>query len=207
MRRAVLLLLVAWTAAGATSLPFARTEPREPCAAFDPLRRPFFGDLHVHTALSLDASTQDTRNRPRDAYRFAQGQPMGIQPYDDAGVAQRTVRLDRPLDFVAVTDHAELFGEVRICQTPGLPGYDVVDVPTLPLAAARGLLHDERRLDRRRRADPLRLLRRWRPPLPGGGARSVARGAGRGRSCVRPDERVPLHDASSRTSGASRRAR
>ena len=123
MTRTLVLVLAACTVAGAAPLPFVRTEAREPCAAFDPLRRPFFGDLHVHTALSLDASTQDTRNRPRDAYRFAQGEPMGIQPYDTAGTAQRTVRLGRPLDFVAVTDHAELFGEVRICHTPGLPGY------------------------------------------------------------------------------------
>jgi hypothetical protein len=78
----------------------------------------------VYTALSLDASTRDTRNRPRDAYRFAKGEPMGIQPYDDAGVPQRTIRLGRPLDFAAVTDHAEVFGEVRICQTPGMPGHD-----------------------------------------------------------------------------------
>jgi len=119
-----LLLLVALAAPGAMALPFERTETREPCAAFEALRRPFFGDLHVHTALSLDASTQDTRNRPRDAYRFARGEPMGIQPYDDAGVSQRTIRLGRPLDFIAVTDHAELFGEVRICETPGLPGHD-----------------------------------------------------------------------------------
>jgi hypothetical protein len=121
---ALVVALATCASAGAASLPFARTETREPCAAFDPLRRPFFGDLHVHTALSLDASTQDTRNRPRDAYRFARGEPMGIQPYDAAGRPQRTVRLGRPLDFVAVTDHAELFGEVRICHTPDLPGYD-----------------------------------------------------------------------------------
>jgi len=113
------LLAVAATATG-----FVRTETREPCAVTDPLRRPLFGDLHVHTALSLDASTQDTRNRPRDAYRFAQGEPMGIQPYDDTGHATRTVALGRPLDFAVVTDHAEVFGEVEICKTPGLPGHD-----------------------------------------------------------------------------------
>jgi hypothetical protein len=122
----VLAIAIVATAASlaAAAPPFERTETREPCAAADPLRRPFFGDLHVHTALSLDASTQDTRNRPRDAYAFAQGAPMGLQPYDDAGHASRTVRLGRPLDFAAVTDHAEVLGEVVICQTPGLPGHD-----------------------------------------------------------------------------------
>jgi hypothetical protein len=121
--RLVWLVLLAG-AIPAVAASFERTETRAPCAAVDPLRRPFFGDLHVHTALSLDASTQDTRNRPRDAYRFARGEPMGIQPYDEAGRPERTVRLGRPLDFAAVTDHAELFGEVRICQTPGMPGHD-----------------------------------------------------------------------------------
>ncbi len=96
---------------------------REPCAARDTLRRPFFGDLHVHTALSLDASTMDTRNLPADAYRFARGEPLGIQPYGPDGDPLRTVRLARPLDFAAVTDHAELLGERRICSTPGLPGH------------------------------------------------------------------------------------
>jgi len=104
--------------------PFARTEARADCAHHDPLRRPFFGDLHVHTTLSLDASTQGTRNTPRDAYRFARGEALGLQPYDRSGAPLRRVRLERPLDFAAVTDHAELFGERTICESPGLPGYD-----------------------------------------------------------------------------------
>ncbi len=103
---------------------FARTEAREPCAEHDPLRTPFFGDLHVHTVYSLDASTQGTRNGPLDAYRFARGEAIGIQPYDAAGRPLRQLQLDRPLDFAAVTDHAELFGELTICDTPGLAGYD-----------------------------------------------------------------------------------
>jgi hypothetical protein len=101
----------------------AGADVREPCAERDPLRRPFFGDLHVHTAYSQDASTQGTRNLPRDAYRFAQGAPLGIQPYR-GDVAQRTLRLGRPLDFAAVTDHAEQFGEVAICNDASLAGYD-----------------------------------------------------------------------------------
>ncbi len=90
----------------------------------DPLRLPFFGDTHVHTAFSQDASTQGTRNKPRDAYRFARGEPMGIQPYDEEGTPLRQLQLSRPLDFAIVTDHAEQLGEVAICQTPGMEGYD-----------------------------------------------------------------------------------
>ena len=52
---------------------------REACTNRDPLRRPFFGDSHVHTAYSFDASSQDTRNTPRDAYRFAKGEEVGLQ--------------------------------------------------------------------------------------------------------------------------------
>ena len=43
-----LLSVVLATPAGA-GLPFVRTEERVPCAHYDPLRTPFFGDLHVHT--------------------------------------------------------------------------------------------------------------------------------------------------------------
>jgi len=103
--------------------PIARTEARAPCADRDPLRRPFFGDLHVHTAFSQDASTQGTRNGPREAYRFARGEEIGIQPYRGAEPL-RALRLARPLDFAAVTDHAEQLGEVSICRDPTLPGYD-----------------------------------------------------------------------------------
>jgi hypothetical protein len=103
--------------------PFERTEQREPCNDYDPLRRPFFGDLHVHTALSFDASSQDARNAPADAYAFAQGGAMRIQPYDEAGIGQREISLDRPLDFAAVTDHSEFLGEISRCSSPDSEGY------------------------------------------------------------------------------------
>jgi hypothetical protein len=103
-----------------------RTETREPCASSDPLRQPFFGDTHVHTALSFDAVGQGTRTRPRDAYLFARGEPIGTQPYDEEGRPLRTLRLRRPLDFAVVTDHAELLGETHICTTPGVAGYDSI---------------------------------------------------------------------------------
>lgn len=100
-----------------------RSEERAPCQDYTPLRRPFFGDLHVHTARSQDASTQDTRVTPREAYLFARGEALGIQPFDADGRSLRTVQLDRALDFAAVTDHAEQIGEVHLCRTPGAPGH------------------------------------------------------------------------------------
>jgi hypothetical protein len=102
----------------------AADAPRAPCTARDPLRVPLFGDLHVHTALSFDAAQQGTRNTPREAYRFARGEAVGVQPYATDGKPLRTVRLRRPLDFAAVTDHAELLGETRICADPKFPGHE-----------------------------------------------------------------------------------
>jgi hypothetical protein len=103
--------------------PYQLTEEREPCAAYDPLRRPHFGDFHVHTAWSFDANSQDTRNKPADAYNFAKGARMGIQPYDDDDRPGRYIQIDRPLDFTAVTDHSEFMGEMRMCTLPGSTGY------------------------------------------------------------------------------------
>lgn len=106
------------------ALPFERSEQREPCRNFTPLKMPLFGDTHVHTKYSLDASTQDTRTTPLQAYEFARGKSIGLQPWNEAGEPTRSLKLSRPLDFAVVTDHAELFGEVSICNSPGMEGYE-----------------------------------------------------------------------------------
>lgn len=97
--------------------------PQE-CATYDPLRAPLFGDTHVHTALSYDANVRGTRLGHEDAYRFARGEPIGIQPYDDNGDSLRVIQLDRPLDWVVISDHAEYLGTVAQCTDPSKPGYD-----------------------------------------------------------------------------------
>jgi hypothetical protein len=124
---ALVLVLAAFTLAlpvRAVERPYPVTEEREACSHYDPLRRPFFGDTHIHTTYSFDANGQDTRNTPRDAYRFSKGESVGLQPYDREGKALRSAKLRRPLDFAAVTDHAEMLGEVRLCRNPELPGAD-----------------------------------------------------------------------------------
>lgn len=102
----------------------ALPDEHPPCTQRDPLRRPFFGDIHVHTALSFDAATWGTRARPADAYKFARGESIGLSPFDAQGHSMRTVRLTRPLDFAAVTDHSEFLAETELCTTPGSAVYD-----------------------------------------------------------------------------------
>mgnify|MGYP000897697207 CR=1 FL=1 len=49
----------------------ALPDEHAPCDRRNPLREPYFGDLHVHTRLSFDAIAYDIRSSPYDAYAFA----------------------------------------------------------------------------------------------------------------------------------------
>jgi len=89
----------------------SRAMPR--CPERHPERNAYFGDLHVHTAASTDAWMFGVRVTADDAYRYGFGGPIVLPDAD--GRAAREVRIDRPLDFAAVTDHAEFLGEMRLC--------------------------------------------------------------------------------------------
>jgi hypothetical protein len=106
---AVLVLVAGAPAA----LAFEVTEEREPCEHRDLLRRPLFGDLHVHTSYSFDSYTSSQRNDPWAAYGFAKGDPIQLPDLD--GDATVTMRLRRPLDFASITDHSEFLGEMSVC--------------------------------------------------------------------------------------------
>ena len=66
-------------------------------------RKPFYGDLHVHTTYSFDGYSMGTMATPYDAYRFARGEPI-------KNPAGYDMRLSRPMDFYAVTDHGMFLG-------------------------------------------------------------------------------------------------
>ena len=99
-------------------------EERSPCAHRTALRLPLFGDLHVHTSFSFDAGAYGNVLHPSDAYRFARGEAVGLPPLNAAGETTRTAQIATPLDFLAVTDHGDLLGEVSLCTTPESEAYD-----------------------------------------------------------------------------------
>ncbi|MFK8020218.1 MAG: DUF3604 domain-containing protein [Pseudomonadales bacterium] len=93
---------------------------REPCAENNPLKNAYFGDLHVHTSLSNDGYSFGSRTRPDDAYRYAFAKGSATLPVERGNEQlKREVQIDRPLDFMGVTDHAEFLGEQTLCGRVG----------------------------------------------------------------------------------------
>lgn len=70
---------------------------------FNENRNAYFGDLHIHTSWSFDAFVMNVRTSPDDAYRFGKGESI---PH----AIGKPIQMKRPLDFMAVTDHAEYMG-------------------------------------------------------------------------------------------------
>ncbi len=107
----------------------------EPCSQRVATRQALFGDLHVHTAYSSDAWNYGVRVTPREAYGYAFGERVRLPGAD--GDSEREVRIDRPLDFAAVTDHAEFLGEQSVCLDPAATGYGSAFCATLRAGEGR----------------------------------------------------------------------
>lgn len=81
-------------------------------------RRAFFGQLHIHTLLSYDAWSFGTKVNAAQAYAFARGEAITVPGEQLAWPMQQWLtvagsvqaRRPWPLDFMAITDHAENLG-------------------------------------------------------------------------------------------------
>ena len=104
-------------AAPAPAAPAAQTvEQLEAAVPDNSLKEAYFGETHVHTSFSLDAFIGGARLTPDEAYKFAQGKDVTIQG--------QTHNIRKPLDWTAVSDHAEFIGEMYSAQVPGAKGGD-----------------------------------------------------------------------------------
>ena len=98
------------------------------CANRDPKGMALFGDVHVHTKFSFDAAANSFGATPVDANKFARGEAIKFFPLDENGEPVGTAQMDRPLDFLAVTDHGEFLGEfllyveIHSCSGCGVEG-------------------------------------------------------------------------------------
>ena len=79
----------------------------------NPEKNCYFGDLHLHTALSPDANFFGATLFPEDAYQYAMGEEVTY-------MGQKVKRLV-PLDFLAVTDHSEYLGVIASVKDPNGP--------------------------------------------------------------------------------------
>lgn len=95
-----------------------------PSPVSPPQRHVLFGELHLHTALSLDAWSYGTKLLPDDAYRFGRGQTIKVPAVqvakEEGGSPSGDVEARRawPLDFMAVTDHSENLGTMLPLDDP-----------------------------------------------------------------------------------------
>ncbi len=91
----------------------------------NPLNNAYFGDLHLHTRNSFDAYIFNVRASPDEAYTYAKGGTIKHATGVDMKMSSG------PLDFMAVTDHAEYLGV--------LPAIDTADDPYSSVPYAREL--------------------------------------------------------------------
>ena len=81
--------------------------------------RVLWGDLHLHSNISMDAFNLGNESlTPGDAYKFARGESI---ERTSGGPA----KLARPLDFLSVTDHAEYLGVMAGLTDPKVSNWDV----------------------------------------------------------------------------------
>jgi len=70
----------------------------------------FFGDTHFHSSLSVDSGLIGNRVGLEQAFRFARGEEIVTS-------TRQRAKLNRPLDFLVVSDHAEYLGIADLLNT------------------------------------------------------------------------------------------
>ncbi len=78
-------------------------------------RNVYFGNVHIHTAWSFDGFANGAMTGPDDAYRWAKGEAI------PGGGNGGPMQIRTPLDFYAVSEHAEYMGVFVKMRDPESP--------------------------------------------------------------------------------------
>lgn len=84
-------------------------------AGYSETKNAYFGNLHIHTSWSFDGYTNGSVTEPDDAYRWAQGESI------PGGGDGTPLKIKVPLDWYAVSDHAEWMGMFKMMADPSTP--------------------------------------------------------------------------------------
>ena len=79
---------------------------------YNALKNVYFGNLHIHTSWSFDGYTNGSITEPSDAYRWAKGESI------PGGGGGGDLQIKVPLDWYAVSDHAEYMGVFKNMENP-----------------------------------------------------------------------------------------
>lgn len=115
MTHKFMALILATLIVGSSAYGQTDWSDRETAVPENPIKDAYFGETHVHTSFSMDSFIGGNRLTPNDAYRFAKGETISVNDV--------LHNIGRPLDFAAVSDHAEFLGEMLSTQIVDAPGH------------------------------------------------------------------------------------
>jgi hypothetical protein len=86
-------------------------EETNACDQLYPNKKAWFGDLHVHTAASYDATSFGVTTSVDEAYAFARGTPLRIKLMQDSPEDQPpALQIRAPLDFMVISGYLPKHG-------------------------------------------------------------------------------------------------
>ena len=110
LARLPVTLLLTVSALLATSLHAQESEKKRYIEPSKHAEEVYFGDAHIHTRISVDASLWGNTLGPADTYKYVRGGEV-------TSFKGWTVKLGRPMDWVVISDHTDGYGFFQLMES------------------------------------------------------------------------------------------